>query len=112
MKVVYVAGPYRAADNWLIEQNIRRSEEMALEIWRLGHVGISPHKLTQHYQYHLPDDVWLKGDLEILSRCDAVILLQGWENSSGTKAEIEFALRERIPVFKDLEILKKWLAAF
>jgi len=38
-----------------------------------------------------PDEVWLKGDLEILQRCDAICMLHNWEESSGAKVEHDFA---------------------
>jgi len=33
MRVVYIAGPYRAPNAWEIEENIRRAERIALHIW-------------------------------------------------------------------------------
>lgn len=36
VKVVYIAGPFRAATPWLVEANVRRAEEVALAVWRLG----------------------------------------------------------------------------
>jgi len=32
MKVIYVAGPYRAANAWLVEQNVRNAEIAGYEI--------------------------------------------------------------------------------
>ena len=40
-KVVYVAGPFRGDSHWDIEQNIRRAEELSLEIWKAGGAGLS-----------------------------------------------------------------------
>jgi len=34
--------------------------------------------------------------------------LEGWENSTGTKAEIEVAKREGIPVFYTIEAFVRW----
>lgn len=110
MKLVYVAGKYRGANNWEIKCNVHESAKLALEVWRLGAVAISPHLNTSDFQYTLPDHVWLDGDLEILSRCDAVLLIQGWHKSQGTRAEVEFAISRRIPVFKDLWQIEQWLA--
>ena len=41
---------------------------------------------------------------------DFVFVCSGWENSSGTKKEIEFAQKPGKPVFFDIEILKYSLA--
>lgn len=107
MKLVYVAGPFRASNAWDIEQNIRRAEEISLEVWRLGAAAICPHTNTRFFQGAAPDKVWLEGDLEILRRCDYVVLAPNWESSSGTLAEIEEALRLDIPVFADLSEFRK-----
>ena len=43
-----------------------------------------------------------------LSKCDAMILTQGWQKSTGTLAEIKFAEEHDIPVFKSLkELIEK-----
>lgn len=110
MKVVYVAGPYRGKDNWEIEQNVRRAETLALEVWRLGAAAICPHANTRFFQNAAPDDVWLDGDLAILARCDAVLLTPDWERSSGARAEEAFARRAGIEVFTDLSSLSAWIS--
>jgi hypothetical protein len=46
-----------------------------------------------------PDEVWLEGDLELMRRCDAVLLVPGWKQSSGTVAEVTEARRMGLPVF-------------
>ncbi|SRR6266705_1397177 len=107
--VVYVAGPFRAANSWEVEQNIRRAETLALEVWRLGAAAICPHANTRFYQGAAPDAVWLDGDLEILRRCDAVLLVTGWRTSSGTHAEIAEAFDCGIPVFGSLCELQLWM---
>lgn len=108
--LIYIAGPFRAASSWQIEQNIRRAEQIALEVWRAGGVGICPHSMTRFYQGELPDRVWLDGDLAILARCDAVLLLPFWEQSEGARAEKAHAESLAIPVFADLAALRAWLA--
>jgi nucleoside 2-deoxyribosyltransferase len=106
MKVIYIAGPFRAANAWGIEQNIRRAEALALEVWRLGAACICPHTNTRFFQNAAPDDVWLKGDIEIMLRCDAVLLTDDWERSSGARAEVAAALALPMPVFRTLDELR------
>lgn len=109
--VIYVAGPYRPriqGDCWAMEQNIRRAEALALEVWACGAVALCPHTMTRHYQGALPDAVWLDGDLEILRRCDAVVLVEGWESSEGTKREIEEAAIIDMPVLESHD-LAEWI---
>lgn len=109
MKVIYVAGPYRANDNWEIEQNIRRAEALSLEVWRMGCACICPHANTRFFQGAAPDKVWLDGDLEILKRCDAILLTPDWMLSSGAKAEYQFALDHGITIMYCLLDLNDYL---
>jgi hypothetical protein len=108
MKLVYVAGPFRGPNHWAIAQNIRRAEELSLEVWRIGCAAICPHLNTAHYQGVLPDDVWLHGDLEILERCDAMLVVPNWQNSKGTQGEIHHADTLGIPVFYSVGDLIAW----
>ena len=108
MKVVYIAGPYRANSAWEIEQNIREAEKIALHVWANGMVALCPHTQTRFYQGFLPDALWLAGDLELLARCDAVFLVPGWESSRGTMAEVNFAKSKGIPRFVTLMELERW----
>lgn len=109
-KVVYIAGPFRAATAYEIELNVRVAEARALEVWRLGAAAICPHANTRFFHGAAPDELWLSGDLELLRRCDALITCRGYENSSGAKAEIEFARANGIPIFHHILDLHMWLA--
>ncbi len=109
MKIVYIAGPFRADSAWSIEKNIRRAEALSLEIWRLGAACICPHTNSRFFQGAAPDDVWLRGYLEILKRCDALLTARKWDESDGALAEVEFARARGIPVFHFLEDVEGWL---
>ncbi len=109
MKVVYVAGPFRGPSAWEIEQNIRRAEELALEVWRSGAACLCPHTNTRFFQGAADDEVWLKGDLELLERCDAMILTEDWQRSSGARAEFAHAMSKGIQIFHSLDAMRAWL---
>lgn len=108
MKVVYIAGKFRGANHWEIHRNVFEAEALALEVWKIGMVAICPHANTAHFQDTMPDGTWLEGDLEILSRCDALLAVDNWEDSEGAKKEIEFAYEHKIPVFFDAPSLLAW----
>src|SRR4051794_37208641 len=99
MKMVFVAGPYRAPDEWEVERNIRRAEALALELWRLGLSVICPYKNTAHFGGAAPDQVWLEGAKEAVRRCDAVVCTPDWERSEGARGEVELANELGMPVF-------------
>lgn len=88
MKLIYIAGPYRAKSEWLVAQNIRRAEALALEVWKLGAAAICPHKNSALMGGAVPDEFFLAGDLEILKRCDAVVCTPDWRTSLGACDEL------------------------
>lgn len=105
MKVAYIAGPYRADTVAGIVQNIRRAEEVAIKYWKLGYAVICPHKNTALFDGLLPDAFWLTGDMEFIRRLepgnDILVAIEGWEDSTGTRAEIELAEALRIEIVYD-----------
>lgn len=111
MKMVFIAGPYRAPTEWEVVQNIRRAESIALSAWQIGASVICPHKNTAHFGGSAPDRIWLAGALEQLRRCDAVLCVPGWEKSEGAKGEIALAQELGIPVFTDVKETQTWLAS-
>ena len=98
--LVYIAGPYRNAVPWLCEQNIRAAETMGYRIALLGAYPIIPHSNTRAYFSSAASDaLWLAGTLELMRRCDAVVFLPSWTESSGARAEHAEAERLGIKVF-------------
>jgi hypothetical protein len=110
VKLVYVAGPFRGPSHWAIAQNVRNAEAAALEVWRMGAACLCPHANTAHFQDAAPDHIWLRGDLEMLRRCDAILMLPTWRQSAGAVTEHDWAVRHEMPILYSLGELKDWLA--
>lgn len=110
MKVVFVAGPYRASTEYAVMQNIRNAESVALRVWKAGAACICPHLNTAFFGGAADDSVWLNGAIEILRRCDAVVCVAGWQGSRGASGEVKLAKQLSIPVFENFEEFKTWLA--
>ena len=112
MRVVFIAGPFRGKTAWDVERNIRRAEEVAMRVAELGAMPLCPHTNTRFFDGTLTDDFWLEGTQDLLSRCDAVVLVKNWQLSSGTKTEISLAEYLGIPVF-DMDVeenaFARWL---
>lgn len=106
---IYVAGPFTGPHAYAIHCNVERAEAVALEVWRVGGVGVCPHSLGRNFVGTLPESVWLAGGLSLLAKCDALVLVEGYERSSGTKAEVAYALDHNIPVFFSVEELAQWM---
>jgi hypothetical protein len=107
--IVYVAGPYRARTVAGIARNIARAREVAERVWKAGHVALCPHLNSAFMDGLLPDGdgAFLRGGIELLKRCDAVILVPRWRDSIGTQEEIRAAGDAGIPVFRSVADLKR-----
>ena len=45
---------------------------------------------------------YFNNNIEILKRCDAIAVVEGWEESEGTQKEVDCAIDACIPVLYDL----------
>ena len=106
MKVIYVAGAYRASTLRGILENIRKAEELAMEVWKADHVALCPHLNTRLMDGIVPDQNFLDGDIEMLKRCDGIIMVPGWSISTGAVKELRVAQRLGIPRL-EIEDIKK-----
>jgi hypothetical protein len=91
MKIIYIAGKYRGKSEWEVKQNIYHAEQAAMRLWQHGFAVICPHLNTAFFGGGCEDSVWLEGDLEILKRCDAIYMLNGWQKSIGATKEHDLA---------------------
>ena len=105
MKLAYTAGPYRGRTHNDIARNIAAAREVATHLWGLGYAVICPHLNSAFMTGAAPEDVFMNGGLEILRRCDLVVLVDGWAGSQGTAIEIEEARARGIPIFSDIEFV-------
>lgn len=112
MKLVYIAGAFRAPTPWLVEQNIRLAEDYMMRVWKMGAVGVCPHTMCRFSDKELPDALVLQGTVDLLKRCDAVLMVEeNWKMSSGAINERLVALAAKIPVFLSIVELQEWVKA-
>jgi hypothetical protein len=91
MKLAYIAGPYRASTIHGIVQNIRSAEKVAIKYWQLGYAVICPHTNTCLLDGVVEDQVFLDGTLEMMIRCDVVVMMTTWKDSKGAIQERDIA---------------------
>ena len=98
MRLAYVAGKYRdPRGEYYVLENIFRARRVAVALWRMGFAVFCPHTNTAMMGGAAPDDVWLNGDKEILSRSDLIVMVPGWQSSTGASDEHSLADTLSIP---------------
>ena len=103
LPLVYITGPFRSATLLEVQHNVERARDVGLAVaQRTGGYPVIPHMMTSEFDKSMTDDFWLAGTMELLRRCDAVMLMSTWELSSGARAEQAEAERRGIPVFDQL----------
>ncbi len=102
-KLLYVAGAY--SGNTV--QNIEDAEQVSINLVRNGFHVITPHKNTAGYEKYegkgLDYETWIKMDLDLLSRCDAVYAMVSSTRSIGAMREIEFARQKGMLIIFESE---------
>lgn len=109
MRLIYIAGPFRGKTSWDVEKHIRHAEDLAYEVARLGAMPLCPHTNTRFFDGTMTEQFWLDGTLELMSRCDAVVLTDDWHFSAGARAEVQKAHALNLPVFENIDALRVWL---
>lgn len=118
MKKIYVAGPYSDTNVLGVLKNIGRGTEYASKLFMNGFAPFTPWHDANFVIQNWRDNFTVKNfydySMEWLKCSDALFVvpdhegLRDWGDSYGTVKEIEEAERLGIPVFYDLESLKKW----
>jgi hypothetical protein len=122
--LIYVAGPSTGKGSTPEERraatiaNIGRAVDMGVRVSRLGAHPIVPHANGADRRYWDPEhplfcgldyDFWIEATDELLLRCDAVLFLDNWQDSSGARKEERSAAERGIPRFYSLSDLACWL---
>lgn len=117
--LIYVAGPFSGPTRARVERHIRDAVEYGLRVAHAGGMPVVPHANTSHsdYEHAQSYEFWIVGTAKLMTRCDGVLLIPGWERSRGATGERELAIKIGLPVFDfgvwaDAETrLKTWIAA-
>lgn len=119
MRIVYIAGPYAGPTHdgksyYEISRNILEAREWAKRVIEAGAFPFTPHLNSFHMELDVDRsaDWWREADLEMLRRCDAILLIPGWDRSKGARMERAFAVDHGIRTLYSIEELKGWLALY
>jgi Domain of unknown function (DUF4406) len=111
--LILIAGPYRSGTNddpALMEKNLRKLEEVALPLFRAGHIPmigewVSLPLLREAGSKKPGDDAYTEIAYPVaerlLTKCDAVLRLPG--ESKGADQDVKIAKERGLKVFYKLE---------
>ncbi len=104
MKLIYVSGPYTGR----VDANTAAAIEAGQLLREHGFVALVPHITIVPME--APDSPRgyaqaMRECVALMLRCDAVLMIAGWEQSRGARIEHWIARRNGLPVFETLETL-------
>lgn len=102
---VYISGPMEGVKDYL--ENFREAEENLL---KLGHVVVNPARLDKVVKgYGIIREDYLELDLALLKWCDAIVMLDGWQQSRGCNREYGYAIgaKKKIIAYNTLKTMEK-----
>jgi hypothetical protein len=87
--IVYIAGPYRGKTIFHVLLNIFRAWREAYRWWKMGYTVICPNTNSLLMsEFGLGEGIdFICADLEILCKCDMIVMLPNWEDSEGAREE-------------------------
>lgn len=114
--LIYIAAPFRGPTPLDVRRNVEAARDLGMRVAQAGGYPVIPHTMTADFDKQLTDEFWLAGTLEMLKRCDGIVLSPDWERSSGARAEADWA-RGILPIFNAhfdgwYEVLQRWVAAW
>jgi hypothetical protein len=107
--MIYLAAPYSHPDPAVRKSRIDTFYKYDAILSKQGEFVVSPlNKAETSSRYGLPDDweFWKNYSYELLSVCSKLVVLKidGWATSVGVTAEIEYCVRNLIPIqYVDVE---------
>ena len=90
--LIYISGPYSADTPDGVQANIEAAEKAAFELLkRTSHIPFIPHTMTAGWEDKMTLEEILTVHFEIVKKCDAIWMIEGWEKSNGAMQELELA---------------------
>lgn len=112
---VYIAGPMRGYPQY----NFPAFKEARERLREKGYDVVCPAEEDEKEGFdpncylEVPPDKYeefLKRDFKMIKRCDAIVLLPGWDKSEGARSEATYAIGKDIKLMFYADMCKEWAA--
>ena len=90
---IYISGPITGTTDYM-----ERFEQAEKLLKRLGYEVMNPAKVNSNMPEGTTHEEYMKMSYAMLSMCELMMLLPGWENSKGCRMEIEHAIKQGISI--------------
>jgi len=103
--IIYIAGRYRADKELMVDRHVAVAEYFGILVMEKGHFPLIPHTNTGRFERMVdyPDRIYLEGTMDLLRRCDGILMIPGWRKSEGAVAELEKAKRDGHCIFMSID---------
>jgi hypothetical protein len=91
---IYIAGPMTGLPEW----NFPAFNQAAADLIAVGHHPLNPASSFGGCP-DFPREAYVRENLQMLLRADAVALLPGWSKSAGTMVELQIARELNLSVY-------------
>ena len=116
LKCVYVAGAINAPSAGKYLNNIRKGIQLSSKVFLAGFAPFCPF-IDFHYNLVMNDEEIASIDTQDfyaysiawLEKADCVLLVPGWEGSTGTTLELERARDLNLPIFNSIQELEDYI---
>jgi len=89
-EIKYISGPMQGYPDF----NVHAFRAATFYLRENGHLVISPHEISLEVRGDVPEPTWhdyLRADIRAMMSCNAIVLLEGWSMSKGSRLELTVA---------------------
>ena len=98
MAKVFISGPMTGIEDWNRPAFMEAEYLLRME----GHIVMNPAVLPLGFTWK----DYMEISLQMLSACDAVYMLEGWEDSAGARLERRYAIKRGMKVWENEGMLR------